>query len=268
MYTPDIYKSIESNLVVPDPNEVLDLRNLKPIWEIIKGNLTNFNWINLDDEDISNLMNWYNSYKYIYSYPEYEHKLSKKWKWIFEKINKDKWKEDIMWLVEIAIWRLLQVEFEKRWYDVRVRKTSNFDDITSWIDYIVEYLDNNWNIWEVIWIDFTISERWADSLVKNIKKYSSPEDYKKYYERKTQEKIWKIPRVVMKLSRDLAYSFTNNFFISVLEEWQLLDNEDIQENFDYALQDIKWLNSWKRTFEVSHVLEDTRWKVNRLIDKF
>ena len=268
MYSYDINKSIDSTLVTPDPNEILNLKYLKPIGKIIKSDMTDFNWVKLDDEDISNLMNWYSSYQIIYSYPETEHKLSKKWKWIFEKISISKWKEDLMWLVEIAIWRLLQNEFEKKGYDVRVRKTSNFDDITSWIDYITEFHDKQWNISEVVWIDFTISERGADSLTKNLKKYSDPEDYKKYFEKKNEKKIWKIPRVVMKLSRDLAYSFTNNFFISVLEGWHLLDSEDISENFTYAIEDIKWLNSWKRTFELSHVMDDTKSKVNRLLDKF
>ena len=129
---------------VPDPNEVLDLKNLNPVWEIIK-NAWIISWANkLDDIDIANVVNWYNLYKTAYSYPDREHKLSKKWEWIFEDINKQKWKSDIMWLVEIAIWRLLQNEYEKKGYDVRVRKTTNFDDVTSWIDYIVEYFKIIW----------------------------------------------------------------------------------------------------------------------------
>jgi hypothetical protein len=31
MYTPDIYKSLDNDLTVPDPNKVLDLKYLKPI---------------------------------------------------------------------------------------------------------------------------------------------------------------------------------------------------------------------------------------------
>ncbi len=268
MHTPDIYNNIDTDLVVPDPNWVLNLKYLKPIWKLLKSKWLDIWKNNLEDEDIANLLNWYDWYKFIYSYPEKEHKLSKKWQWIFEKINKNKWEDDLMWLVEIAIWRLLQTEFENKWYDVRVRKTSNFDDITSWIDYIVEFHNKKWDISEVIWIDFTISERWADSLYKNVKKFSYPKDYKEYYEKRNWKKIWKIPRVVMKLSRDLAYSFTNNFFITVLEEWHLLDNEDIQENFEYAIQDIKWLNSWSQKFELSHVLENNKTKVNKILDKF
>jgi hypothetical protein len=247
---------------------VLDLKYLKPIWKIIKNWLTDIKNNNLDNEDISNLLNWYNDYNIIYSYPEGVNKLSKKWDWIFDKINQNKWEEDLMWLVEIAIWRLLQAEFEKRWYDVRVRKTSNFDDITSWIDYVVEFNNKKWEIYEVVWVDFTISEKWADSLYKNVNKSSNPKDYKKYFEKKNGKKLWKISRIVMKLSRDLAYSFTNNFFITVLEEWHLLDNENIKENFKYALEDIKWINTWNTKFKISHVLEDTKSKTNKLLDKF
>ena len=268
MYWNNVYRDLDNDLVVPDPNEVLNTKYLKPIWKILKNEWKNIWQSKLEDEDISNLLNWYESYKIIYSYPETEHKLSKKWKWIFEKINKQKWKEDLMWLVEIAIWRLLQAEFEKRDYDIRIRKTSNFDDITSWIDYVVEYYDNNWNVNEVIWIDFTISDRWADSLAKNFKKKSYPEDYKKHFEKRNWRKLKSIPRVVIKLSRDLAYSFTNNFFITVLEEWHLLDNDNISENFEYALQDVRWLNIGSSKFEISHVLENTKSKTNKLLNKF
>lgn len=268
MKNTNVYNSIWWDLVVPDPNNVLKREYLNPVWEILKGNISDINRSNLDNEDISQLLNWYENYKIIYSYPENKHKLSKKWKWIFEEINISKWKSDIMWLVEISIWRLLQNEFEDKGYDVRIRKTTNFDDVTSGIDYVVEFKDEQWNLSDIIWIDFTISEIWADSLYKNLKKEAHPEDYKIYYEKKYNKKLKTIPRVVISLSRDLAYSFTNNFFFDVLEKGHLLDNEDIKENFEYAIEEIQKLDIWSKKFQISNKVEQTNKKVIKILNKF
>jgi len=272
MYWNNIYKHLWKELdkidLVPDPNNILDLKNLKPIAKLLKNWVEDVRWIKLDDEDISNLVNWLYNYKIIYSYPEKNRKLSKKWESIFKDIEKSKWEYDIMWLVEIAMWRLLQYEFEKKWYNVRLRKTTNFDDITSSIDYVAEFNDKEGNIKNIIAIDFTISEIWANSLYKNFKKETFPSDYKDYYTKKTWKKLRSIPRVVIKFDRDLAYSFTNNFFITVLEKWNLLNSDDLEENFDYAVQDLKWINIWSKSFEVSHVLEEMNSKVVKILNKF
>lgn len=265
MYWADAYKTLWSwSITVPDENNILKLKDLNNIWKYIKNTWIDLDKINLDDIDMSNLINWYNNYKIAYSYPERENKLSKKWKWIIEKINNDKWESDIMWLVEISIWRLLQNKFEKEWHDVRVRKTTNFDDITSGIDYVIEFFDKNWEIINVIGMDFTVSKKWADSLYKNIKKEAFPEDYKYYHEKKYGKKLKKVSRVVFTLSKDLAYSFTNNFFTEVLEKWMLLDNEDIDENLSLAIQELKNKSNIRN---VKFVISNTKEKVSSNVDK-
>lgn len=272
MYWRDVYDSIVDSVWIPDPNEVLDRRNLNPIWEAIKSNFSNIDLIDLDDQDISNLMNWYNNYKIAYSYPELNHKYSNKWQWILEKQSIEKWKSDIMWLVEISIWRLLQYIFEMNWGNVRVRKTTNHDDVMSWLDYIVEFYEEDWGIKKFLWIDFTVSEEWALSLYKNQKKESSPDDYNSYYRKKYNKKIGVIPRIVMSLDKDLAYSFTNNFFITVLEKWWLLDDEDIEMNIEYSKQDINKSKKSGIEFKVSMVIENeingVKNKVEPLINNF
>lgn len=75
MNSKNIYDTLDDNSTVPDPNEILDLKLLNPVWKIIKSSSENIYSSSLDDEDLSNLLNWLNNYKIIYSYREWENNL-------------------------------------------------------------------------------------------------------------------------------------------------------------------------------------------------
>lgn len=254
----------------PDPNNIFDYKNLKPIWELLKlidswKEFGNIYW--LDDEDIENIKKWYENYKLLYSYrPSSDRVYTKQQREKFKNLDKSKWKYDLMNLVEISIGRLLEKSFMDNWDEVRIRKTTTYDDVNSWLDYVIEFFDDDWKVSNVVWVDLTVSEKQWDSLYKTHKKVSSPVEYLSYLAKKNSIKLNSIPRVVITIDRDLAYSFTNNYFIDIVEKWNILSADDLESCFLYAVEDLKQVkdtNVWETT--VSRLVEAVVSKSNELL---
>jgi len=258
---------------VPDENKVLEYRKLSDTAEAFK--ILENDWLfsekmwSLDLDDLNNLEKWYFSYRSLYSYKTKKRKLSKKEKQKFSDIEKSKWNLDVMNLVEISIWRLLEKYFYDTWENVRVRKTTTFDDVNSWMDYIIEFLDEKNKVSEIVWIDLTISENEYNLWKKSLRKKSNPSDYIDYIKNKEDKIFDFIPRLVLKLDRNLVYSFTNNFFTEVVEKWDTLTNEEIWENFLYAIDDLKnkKIDIHKEDFalKIQKVILDSKEKAKHLI---
>ena len=132
---------------VIDKEKILDYKNLLDISLLLKQIDKNISLSSkikfLDDSDIKNIEKWYRSYNMIYSYPSVERKLPKEEIKKFEKIDNSKTDFDIMNLVEISTWRLLEKFFFDNGDNVRIGKTITFDDVNSWMDYIVEFLNKS-----------------------------------------------------------------------------------------------------------------------------
>lgn len=263
---------------VYDENNVLNPWT-KDIWYSLKSI---FEWseINpqklykIDLQDLDNLSSWYDKYKIISSYPEKKDRIfSEKDKNLIAEIKSKKWNLDLMNLVEISIGWLLEKSLEDSGFNVRVRKTSDFDDFKSWIDYIVEYLDENRNITNLVWIDLTISGDYHTIDRKKDRKTTKPLDYIDYLKsRKWIEIKNDIPRLVLHIDRDFAFSMTNKYFEQVLEKWDLLDSEDISGIVNSAIKDLEIkLKTSANTFWVSrdiwHLIEETKTLTRRLTRK-
>lgn len=211
---------------------------------------------NLDKDDLLNLFSWYEKYKIISSYPSSRNKkfLDQDTDFI-SSIKSKKWKCDLMNLVEISISSLLEKSLFDLKYEVRVRKTSDFDDFRSGIDYIVEYFDKDKKLTKVVWIDLSISDNLADIETKKLQKRSKPIDYIKYARKKHNLNLESVPRLVLHIDRDYAFSLTNNYFVSVLEKWNLLDSDEINDILRYSTQDLEnKLN--KRTNKLASAYKD------------
>lgn len=211
---------------------------------------------NLDKDDLLNLFSWYEKYKIISSYPSSRNKkfLDQDTDFI-SSIKSKKWKCDLMNLVEISISSLLEKSLFDLKYEVRVRKTSDFDDFRSGIDYIVEYFDKDKKLTKVVWIDLSISDNSADIETKKLQKRSKPIDYIKYARKKHNLNLESVPRLVLHIDRDYAFSLTNNYFVSVLEKWNLLDSDEINDILLYSTQDLEnKLN--KRTNKLASAYKD------------
>lgn len=263
MYIPWDYDERRNLNLVPDENEVLDKNFLNPIWKFLKNNWE-ISDINLDDEQLSNLMNWYNSYKMLYSYPWSDVSQNK----LINNFESEVWRYDLMNLVEVSVWILLQNEFDSKWYNARVRKTSKNDDVNSWVDYIIEFYDNKRKIEKLLWVDLTLSEKKFESLEKVFNSSVYPRDYAKFHRKKYWKSIgWEMPRVVINIQKEIAYAFTNNFFDDVLTEsnWLAID---IDKNFKYAIEDVKWLVKLKNTsFKIASFQKQTGKRVEKLLSK-
>lgn len=210
----------------------------------------------LDDIDFLNLFSWYEKYKIISSYPSSRNKkfLDQDTDFI-SSIKSKKWKCDLMNLVEISVSSLLEKSLFDLKYEVRVRKTSDFDDFRSGIDYIVEYFDKDKKLTKVVWIDLSISNNSADIETKKLQKRSKPIDYIKYARKKHNLNLESVPRLVLHIDRDYAFSLTNNYFVSVLEKWNLLDSDEINDILLYSTQDLEnKLN--KRTNKLASAYKD------------
>jgi hypothetical protein len=169
-------------------------------------------------------------------------------------------------LVEIAFWRLLEKEFNKTLKNVNIRKTTTYDDTFSWIDYIIEYLDDKWNVSWVVGVDLYSWDN-SETLKEKEKKrkYTKAIEYEKY----RGKRIYEIPRIVIQSDRNLLYSFTNNYFAEVYDSGEILDSKKLQEILNYSLEDlvgreILWTEN-KLSKNVKNLVEDSKWKVKELI---
>lgn len=263
---------------VIDENKIFNL-DTKDVWYILKS-ISEWNEINyqklhkLDTRDLDNLSSWYEKYKIISSYPQKKDRiLSERDKNLISEIKSKKWNLDLMNLVEISIGWLLEKSLEDSWFNVRVRKTSDFDDFKSGIDYIVEYLDENRNIKNLVWIDLTTSTDYHTIDRKKDRKMTKPLDYIEYLKsRKWIEIKNDIPRLVLHIDRDFAFNMTNKYFEQVLKQWDLLDWEDISGIVNSAIEDLEIkLKTSANTFWVSrdiwYLIEETKTLTGRLTRK-
>ena len=260
---------------VPDENQILEYTNLKKISDAFKDikkpkKESDLLWW-LDEIDSVNFRKWYESYSVLYTYPKVDRKLYWETKKKFDKVEKSKWDFDIMNLVEISAWRLLEKYFHDNWDNVRVRVTSKFDDFNWGVDYIIEFLetDENWKkiVWEVIWIDLTIASTISAQKLNRVE--TKPLDYLEFIKKREWKEFDSIPRLVLKMDRNLIYSFTNNYFTEILDKWDILDDEDITKNFDYALDDLKSKIHTSKIEEelnisILNVISDSREKAQHL----
>jgi len=258
---------------VPDKNNVLDYKYLSDTSKAFRilENWWLFNepiWV-LDLEDLNNLEKWYFWYSAWYSYRAKERNLSKKEEQKFNDIEKSKWNLDIMNLVEISIWRLLEKYFFDNWDNVRVRKTTTFDDVNSWMDYIIEFLDEKNKVSDIVWVDLTISEDEFNLWKKGLREKSKPLDYLDFMKNKKAQSFDFIPRLVLKLDRNLAYSFTNNYFVEIIEKWDTLNNDELEANFELAINDLNlkgiWLKEDLFSLQIQEVIDNSKQKAVKLI---
>ncbi len=259
-----------------DENKIFNLV-IKDIWYILKS-ISEWNEINpqklhkIDSADLDNLSSWYEKYKIISSYPTNKDRiLSERDENLIDEIKSKKWNLDLMNLVEISIWGLLEKSLEDSGFNVRVRKTSDFDDLKAWIDYIVEYLDENRNITNLVWIDLTTSGDYHTIDRKKDRKTTTPLDYIDYIKsRKWIEIKNYIPRLVLHIDRDFAFSMTNKYFEQVVKKWDLLDWEDISDIVSFAIDDLEIkLKTTANTFWVSrdiwYLIEETKTLTRKII---
>jgi len=259
--------------LLSDKKEVLDYKNLTNIAKAFKileeWGLTKWEIWNLDETDLANFEKWYFSYRALYTYSSKERKLSKRDKEKFRIIEKSKWEIDIMNLVEIAIWRLLEKYFFDNWDYVRIKKTTTFDDVNSWLDYIIEFLDDNGKVSEIVGIDLTVSNDRFNLAQKKLRDKSKPNDYLDYISNREWKVFDFIPRLVLKLDKNLVYSFTNNYFVEIIEKWDILNNEELEQNFEYAINDLqrKELVAKEQSFKltIQEIILDSKEKAKNLI---
>lgn len=255
--------------LLADNHEVLDLSFLKPIWEIISkiDKWESVEWIKW----WKNIYNWYNDYKVMYWYSDLYNKKTPKQLEIIQEISSKKNNSDIMNLVEIAIWRLVEKYFNDKFSNVRVRKTSLWDDYFWSIDYILEFKDSEWEIESAVWVDLTVIESINNIeldrrlLEKKKKKTTKPMDYIKYINWTNKWNIQEIPRIILHFNKDIAYHFTNNYFADVFEKWKILSNDEINSDLDYAIDDyndFRNINT-KRAFDINQI----NYKIIELIDE-
>ena len=140
-------------LLLSDKNEILDLEFLKPIWEVL-SKIDSWEEVEWFDK----IKDWYNTFKIVYSYTDAYNPKTKEQLSRIKEISNKKDSSDIMNLVEIAIWRLLESYFSNKMNNVKVRKTSIWDDYFGSVDYIVEFKWEDWKVESAVWIDLTVLE--------------------------------------------------------------------------------------------------------------
>lgn len=255
---------------INDYDKVLKTKLLWPIWEFfsIRENWKKYDpiieWSEVDKEDLLKLEEWFNKYTEENTYKSY-----KKWSDLENLLDKKKWDFNLMNLVEISIWKLLEykLNLSKNWNDsVKVKTTTKLDDYKSWIDYIIEFY-KNWKIDRIIWVDVTTSERWFEEKNKKNKWFSFPSDYKRYYKENTWNKLKSISKIILKIPKNIAFSYTNNFFTSVLEKWNKFNENDIIESFNYWLEDLENKNFVKLSkLDINNVMEFWKWSVKNILN--
>lgn len=245
--------------LLADKNEVLDISFLSPIWEIIskleKGE--SVDWLTWWDK----IKSWYDDYKVMYSYSDKYNLKTPKQLEIIQEINSKKDNSDLMNLVEISIWRLLEKYFSEAMPWARVRKTTLADDYFWSIDYIIEFKWNDWKIVSVMWVDLTVLESLNDYELerrlfeKKAKKVTKPLDYIWYLEWTWRWTIRDVPRLVLHFNKDIAYHFTNNYFADVFEKWKLLTSEEVTNNLEYAIDDYNdfQLSNFKKGIDINNI---------------
>lgn len=246
-----------------DKNNVLEPLLLWPIWEFfsIRENWFYYDpiieWSKVDKLDLKKLEEWYEKFIIENTYPSLNSEY-KKWE-IFNQIEKRKWNYDFMNLVEISVWKLLESklnEWKAKDSYVILRTTTKEDDIKWWIDYIVEFYEN-WKLDNVVWIDVTTSRKSFINKENKHRDFTFPRDYCDFYRKKTWEKLKKMPRIILEIPKDISYSYTNEFFKSVLEEWNALNDEHIKDSFGYWLDELSKKNiiNNKINYNIENVID-------------
>jgi hypothetical protein len=68
--------------------------------------------------------------------------------------------------------------------------------------------------------------------------------------------------LVLKLDKNLVYSFTNNYFTEITEKGDTLDYNELEKNFEYALDDLKRKKTQakKNSFNsaISNIINDSK----------
>lgn len=114
-------------------------------------------------------------------------------------------------LIETAFADLLELLLKDKW--IKVRITSDHDDIIAWIDYILEATTSEWPLY--IWIDLTLS--WSSHIQENksIRKDCTPEEFKlikiENWEIWADQKILKMERQVFAIEPNFAQLFLSEY---------------------------------------------------------
>jgi len=247
----------KNEIQLADSNEVLDLEFLKPIWRILSllDTWKSIEWIKWAKK----VEEWYKIFKVMYSYTDSYNKKTWYQEDIISKISAKKENCDLMNLVEISVWRLLESYFSSKLDNVRVRKTTMADDYLWSVDYIIEFKWENWKIDSAVWVDLTVFESMDEYelerrlIDKKKKKHTKPLDYIKYIQWTWKWNIQEIPRIILHFNKDVAYHFTNNYFADIFEKWKILSDEQIRANLDYAIDDFNDFSWMKNVMNIDKV---------------
>ena len=192
------WSSVEREVFNNDPwieinDRIITSNDLKVFIASLKGN--NEYLSEMEKREANNIRNWYSERKKTNWYEIRNPNLRK----ILDNDNAIKslnqsWKLDknqalLNELIETALLDLLQFHFRDKW--IRVIKTSKYDDIKSWIDYILEIWTEDWI--EYIWIDLTLSSNHEIIEWKNNRKKTNPLEFSIIRTWKSQESMVEIP---------------------------------------------------------------------------
>lgn len=274
------FPTVDDLDVINDENRVLNWKILNPIWllistldkknidkdclSLLKQKLTNkyFDW-----EDFDSIVSWYTDYSLMHTYPSRDVNLWDRTKKIDSFIEWSKDRFDLMNIIEIWVSRLLEEKYKNKWHNVRVMKTTKWDDYHAKLDYIVEFFYDNNKFKTSIWIDLTLSANPFTIYEKQKYKSSKPLDYMNYLKRrKIRLKSWKIPRIVLDLDKDLIYSFINSFYEEVLNNsWKLLESDQVKDVYNYALEELETILSKRK---INDTLLQYFSKMNEIVDNY
>lgn len=142
-------------------------------------------------------------------------------------------------VIEYCILDLLKLFFENE--NIKVFKSSLYDDIKSKIDLIIEWKKNT------IWVDITISSNKKILSDKSLKNNILPTEYNIYLWKKTQKnkgKIFienpkRIERIVLPFEPNLAQIFLNEYI-------DMIRTEENPEKIDASTVQIAWEESLQR----------------------
>lgn len=194
-------------------------------------NFNNFNssshinektWEKLNINQI-NLLKWYNLNNNTYKYDKLQ--LNSKDKTTLKEIKADKY-DTFKWLVEVVAWKLLKEYIESFYKNnekiVTVKITSEYDDLKSWVDCIVQIKDKiSWNI-SIQWIDIAVTTN--DSYLN--KKRERTQTYCWELNLSNWDKFNKeIPRRVLEFEPSVFANFMKNYLNQVID-WEDLNPMD------------------------------------------
>lgn len=200
--------------------------------------------------DQENMIKWYKKnpkgYPKIW-YPKRKFHIKKKEdRDIVKTIEKEHY-SNLNYVLETMLVHIFKQGIQEKRKDSDVFKTTNFDDIISWIDAIVQI--GEWKNSRYVWVDFCVSSNVAYiEEKKNKRLITEPKEFQHY--------SWyneSIPRMVKDFNPEVI-SHVFEYYLNQIVSW-----EDPNENIGAYYQEVRTQisqNKWQEAIQTQNTMKD------------